>query len=90
MCEMRIVPGSKEARSQHLRHAGPTATSGPHHRHRACYDYFRWAATASGFGDRLSPTKRPNTITNPLMTTFYHRPPLLARICHGQPAFALR
>lgn len=64
--EIRIVPGPKEARFPHLWHAGPTATSGPnhhHHQHRACHDYFRWTATASGIGDRLSRSPRPITIT---------------------------
>lgn len=64
--EIRIVPGPKEARFPHLWHAGPTATSGPNHhhnQHRACHDYFRWAATASGIGDRLSRSPRPITIT---------------------------
>lgn len=56
MFEMPLVPGPKEARFAHLRHAGPTATSGPHqHRqHRARHDYFRWTTTTPGIGDRLN------------------------------------
>lgn len=56
MSEMPLVPGPKEARFPHLRHAGPTATSGPyqHRQHRARHDYFRWAVTAPGIGDRLN------------------------------------
>jgi len=56
MSEMPLVPGPKEARFPHLRHAGPTATSGPyqHRQHRARHDYFRWTATAPGIGDRLN------------------------------------
>lgn len=92
--EIRIVPGPKEARFPHLWHAGPTATSGPnhhHHQHRACHDYFRWTATASGIGDRLSRSPRPITITisaimnkkekknnnNITFNKHHHRPPLL-------------
>jgi len=75
--EMPLVPGPKEARFPHLRHAGPTATSGPHqHRqHRARHDYFRWAATAPGIGDRLNHDDHENRSRSSVcdaLATHYH------------------
>ncbi|XP_011706776.1 PREDICTED: uncharacterized protein LOC105461951 [Wasmannia auropunctata] len=70
--------GPKEARFPHLRHAGPTATFGPHqHRqHRARHDYFRWAATAPGIGDRLNHDDHENrsrsSVCDALATQHYH------------------
>lgn len=80
MFEMPIVPGPKEARFAPLRHAGPTATSGPHqHRqHRARHDYFRWATTAPGIGDHLNRDdhenrSRSSVCDNALIHALSHR-----------------
>lgn len=72
--EMPLVPGPKEARFPHLRYAGPTATSGSHqHRqHRVHHDYFRWAATAPGIGDRLNHDGHENRSRSSVCVMRYH------------------